>query len=140
MKKSLFILLFMIICTSLYARDWVITIKGIQDEKGGDLLLAVYPGEEGYMDRSKIIHHDSIPITSDKMTFVVKDLPPGEYAFAILHDENGDGEMEMGMIMPKEGFAFSGQKQPAGKPPKYRNAYVVYKGESLNSSAVMKYY
>ena len=140
MKKIQIFLIFCIVAGTLSANDWIITIKGIEYEKKGNLLLAVYLGEEGYMDRSKIIYKESIPVSSDEIQFTVKDLTPGEYSFAILHDEDGDNKMKTGAIMPKEGFAFSGKKQPAGKPPKYKNAYVTLDSEVVESSAQMKYY
>ena len=140
MKKILAFLIFCIVAATLSANDWIITVQGIKEEKNGTLLLAVYPGEEGYMDRSKIIYKESIPVSSDEIQFTVKDLTPGEYSFAILHDEDGDNIMKTGVIMPKEGFAFSGKKQPAGKPPKYKNAYVTVDSEVVESSAQMKYY
>lgn len=124
----------------LFAGDWVITIRGIYKEKEGNLLLAVYPGEEGYLDLSQIVYAEKVPVTSEEMQFAVNGLPPGEYSFAILHDEDGDDEMKKGAIMPKEGFAFSGAKQPAGKPPKYKNAYITLGTEAVYSTAIMKYY
>lgn len=139
-KRIILIFLFSIIASSLFGSEWIITIIGIRQEKKGTLLLAVYPGEEGYMDDSKIIHGAELSITDSELQFTVKDLPPGEYSFAILHDEDGDKEMKMGAIMPKEGFAFSGKKQPAGMPPKYKNAFVTLDSKVVHSSAEMKYY
>ncbi len=34
-------------------------------------------------------------------------LPEGKYAVNILHDENHDGKMKKGLILPKEGIGFS---------------------------------
>jgi len=45
-------------------------------------------------------------------------LPNGTYGIAILDDENNNGKMDYGLMMPKEGFGFSnyylsGMKRPA---------------------------
>lgn len=81
-----------------------------------------------------------VSVTDSELQFIDKDLPAGEYSFAILHDEDGDKKMKKGAIMPKEGFAFSGKKQPAGMPPKYKNAFITLNSDVVHSSAQMKYY
>lgn len=139
MKTTLFLLL-CVVAPSLFASEWIITISGIKQERNGTLHIAVYPGEEGYMNDNKIVYSNSVSVTSDKKQFIVKDLPEGEYSFAILHDEDGDNKMKMGKILPKEGFAYSGKKQPAGMPPKYKNAFITLKSAVNYSSAQMKYY
>jgi uncharacterized protein (DUF2141 family) len=139
-KMTSIIVLLCLFATYISASEWIITISGIKHEKEGNLFLAIYPGEDAYMNPSKIIGEDSQPVSSDTMQFVVKDQPPGEYCFAIFHDENGDSELNRGAMLPKEGFAFSGSKQPATRPPKYKNAYVTLDSELVKSSAQMKYY
>jgi len=42
---------------------------------------------------------------SSSVTFT--NLPKGSYAVNILHDENSDGEIEKGFILPTEGIGFS---------------------------------
>ncbi|HQW06252.1 MAG: DUF2141 domain-containing protein [Flavobacteriales bacterium] len=42
---------------------------------------------------------------SSRITF--EHLPPGSYAVNILHDENKNGKIDKGMILPKEGIGFS---------------------------------
>jgi len=41
---------------------------------------------------------------------IFKNLPKGKYAISILHDEDLDGEIDKGMILPKEGVGFSNYK------------------------------
>lgn len=42
---------------------------------------------------------------SSQITF--EHLPPGRYAVNILHDENKNGKIDKGFILPKEGIGFS---------------------------------
>jgi uncharacterized protein (DUF2141 family) len=37
-------------------------------------------------------------------------LPAGKYAVSILHDENGNGKIDKGLVLPKEGVGFSNYK------------------------------
>jgi uncharacterized protein (DUF2141 family) len=36
-----------------------------------------------------------------------RDLPPGKYAVNIFHDENNNGRIDKGLLLPKEGIGFS---------------------------------
>jgi len=47
------------------------------------------------------------PIIKDSSTVVFSNLPEGKYAINILHDENENGKIDKGFILPKEGIGFS---------------------------------
>lgn len=46
-------------------------------------------------------------INNNKASFIFTNLPEGVYAVNILHDENKNGKVDKGMILPKEGIGFS---------------------------------
>jgi uncharacterized protein (DUF2141 family) len=46
-------------------------------------------------------------ITNNSSTVVFKNLPKGDYAVNILHDEDEDGKIDKGWILPVEGIGFS---------------------------------
>lgn len=51
---------------------------------------------------------------SAKLTF--RDVPPGRYAVALVHDENGNGELDKNLLgMPKEGVGASNHHK-RGRP------------------------
>lgn len=57
--------------------------------------------------------------------FIIKDLPDGEYAFAVHHDENSDGKMNTNMLgIPKEGYGFSRNFKPKLSAPKFSDCSV----------------
>lgn len=47
---------------------------------------------------------------------------PGRYAVVIFHDANGDGDLNMGPLGPKEAFGFSNNVRPFLAPPMLRSA------------------
>ena len=54
---------------------------------------------------------------------VLKDVPAGEYAFAIYHDANGNGKMDKNLIgIPTEDYAFSNNALGKMGPPSYDSA------------------
>lgn len=98
--------------------DLEIFITNVRSGKG-HVSIALFKGETGFPENSEKAYLLQISeITNGKAKFEFKDLPPGEYAFAILHDENKDGIMQKNLFgIPKEGFGFSLNFKPSfGKP------------------------
>ncbi|MDP1744269.1 MAG: DUF2141 domain-containing protein [Bacteroidota bacterium] len=60
--------------------------------------------DEDYKQYFKILK-GKIQKGTAKVTF--SGLPPGKYAVNILHDENENGEIDKGFILPIEGIGFS---------------------------------
>lgn len=68
--------------------------------------------------------HEEIDKGTSKITFT--DLPPGKYAVNILHDEDENGEIKKGLILPKEGIGFSNyQSIGLSNRPKFSKAAFV---------------
>lgn len=66
-------------------------------------------------------------------------LPSGEYAIAMLHDENGNGRLDTLMGMPREGFGFS--RNPAIRlgPPRFSAAEFAVGTGSVDQIVRVKY-
>lgn len=50
---------------------------------------------------------EKVSITNGKSQCTFSNLPKGNYAVNILHDENSNGKIDKGLILPKEGIGFS---------------------------------
>ena len=46
-------------------------------------------------------------------------IPPGNYALAVLHDENRNGRLDTWVGIPREGFGFSRSPRVAFGPPRF---------------------
>ena len=58
-----------------------------------------------------------------KATVTFKNIPAGEYAVSIYHDENNSGKLETGIFgIPKEDIACSNNAKGKMGPPKYIDA------------------
>jgi len=57
-------------------------------------------------------------ITGNSSTITFNNIPSGKYAVNILHDENKDGKIDKGWVLPTEGIGFSNIKSisPFNKP------------------------
>ena len=67
------------------------------------------------------------------------DLPPGRYAVALLHDENGNGKADMTLMIPREGFGFSRDAALRMGPPKFAAAAFAVQGEAVTMPVRMRY-
>jgi len=80
-----------------------------------------------------------IPAKGTKQ-LVFKNVKPGRYAIALLHDENDNGKADRALgMMPKEGFGFSRDAKVRMGPPSFDAAAFEYKGEGKKMSIKMRY-
>ena len=56
------------------------------------------------------------------MVLEFTDVPPGTYAIALLHDENGNGRADRVLMVPREGFGFSRDAPVRMGPPSFDSA------------------
>lgn len=52
----------------------------------------------------------------------IEDVPPGEYAIAVIHDANGNARLDTMMGVPREGFGFSRNPRILFGPPRFKSA------------------
>jgi uncharacterized protein (DUF2141 family) len=71
---------------------------------------------------------------------IFRNVTPGRYAIALLHDENDNGKADRAMgMMPKEGYGFSRDAPVRMAPPKYVDAVFEVGGEDLSLAVKMRY-
>lgn len=79
--------------------------------------ISPFPGGEPAFSKEVSIEDRSSVIV------VFEDVPAGEYAAAVMHDENGNGEMDVNNYgMPTEGFGFSNEADASMGPPSFADA------------------
>jgi uncharacterized protein (DUF2141 family) len=76
--------------------------------------------------------------TEVKVTF--EDLPAGEYAVSIIHDENENGDLDSNAFgIPKEGFAFGNNAMGTFGPPSFDKAKIKLEGKPVQQVITLKY-
>ena len=74
------------------------------------------------------------------ITLTFKDVKPGRYAIALLHDENSNGKADRALgMMPKEGFGFSRDAPVRMGPPDFSDAVFEMAGEDRAMAIRMRY-
>ncbi|MEO0556603.1 MAG: DUF2141 domain-containing protein [Bacteroidota bacterium] len=96
-----------------------IDVEGLKSNDGS-VRIAIFDSEDTFLGEAR---EASIrPIVGRKSAWAVA-LPPGDYAIAVHHDEDGDGEMATGLFgLPSEPVGFSRGARIAFGPPKWRRA------------------
>jgi uncharacterized protein (DUF2141 family) len=88
-----------------------VKVEGLRNSKG--LVQYALYDQEGSLPDQKFKKYHQIrtsAISYGKSSTSFSDLTPGTYAISVLHDENKDGKIEMGFLLPKEGIGFSNYK------------------------------
>lgn len=93
----------------------------------GDVEIAVCDSPASWSGDAPSFRGDVSPIENGRAEFVFEDVPFGEYAAKLFHDENGNDRFDMSLIgLPKESYAFSnGARAYLGQPSFERSKFVV---------------
>jgi len=92
-------------------------------ESQGKILLAVYADDRSFLSEVtyRSVHHQVSQ--AGVVTVEVPDLPYGNYAISLYHDENNNGKIDTNfMKIPKEPYGFSNNVRGTFGPPKFRDA------------------
>jgi uncharacterized protein (DUF2141 family) len=94
----------------------------------GHVLISLYNSDEGYPDTpDKAVRKGKLIIKDNKAWIKFTGLPAGNYAVAILHDENDDQKMNTNFFgLPKEGYGFSNNVMGTFGPPSFEKASFSY--------------
>jgi uncharacterized protein (DUF2141 family) len=100
--------------TAASAGELEVTLTGV--EARGGVVLASVQTEDQFMGSQGVGAMQTIT-EAGTVTFVFRDLPPGEYVFSAFHDENGNWRMERDQdYWPLEGWAMSNGQALRGEP------------------------
>lgn len=113
-------------------------VQNLRSAKGV-LQICLTPRAESFPDcknDSRAITR-SVPASQTRIQF--DGLPPGNYAAAIIHDENGNKKLDTVMGIPREGFGFSRNPPIRFGPPKFDAARFTVSGASEPQRIKMRY-
>lgn len=128
--------LFMTLITGLFSSEnpqLTIKISNIEKIKG-EIKIGVFNKETNFLKESGTIKNYSIKVDKNSAIITITDLPKGEYAITMYHDENSDNECNRNFMgIPKEGYGFSNNFKPKFGPPKYKDCkFILSDDKTLN--------
>nr|WP_116216880.1 DUF2141 domain-containing protein [Allomuricauda sp.] len=106
---------------SLFSQNTIsVHIKNVDSTKG-HVNVAVYNSDDSFLSFDDVLKTETVPAHEGVVSLEIQDLPMGEYALAVFHDENANGKLDTNWLgIPKEKVAFSKAKMKAFGPPKYK--------------------
>ena len=129
MQKFFFLLLSILISFSYSEAqsnfNLQIKVKGI-DKVKGNIRVCILKSKKDFPEncwRAKVIK-----VEERKMTILFDDIPKGEYAISIFHDENKDAKLNKNFFgIPTEDYGFSNNPKIRFGPPDFKEcAFKVY--------------
>jgi len=114
-----FSLLFM--NTSSDKHTLTVTVSNIKTMEG-TLEIGIFDSGHRFLEEGQALRSISIDVNNHTETFVVKNLPKGNYAVTLYHDENGNKECDRNFMgIPKEPYAFSNNYRPRFSAPTFED-------------------
>ena len=122
MKAKMFLVMGVMMCLAQVsmAQNLKVKVPKVGALKG-TVYMSLFNSEESFL--SKPFRRDSVKVADTEFAIEFKDLPAGTYAVSVFHDENGDGEMNYGMMgIPQEAFGFSNNPSISVGPPSFEES------------------
>jgi uncharacterized protein (DUF2141 family) len=113
-----------------FAGDLEVTIRGIESEQG-QLMIAVLDSEGAFNGETPAVLSLLIAPRQGNLSFSTNALPDGAYGIRVMHDENGNGDMDSNMAgMPTEAWGFSNNAMGNFGPPTWTDIRFELWGET----------
>ncbi|MEL6543494.1 MAG: DUF2141 domain-containing protein [Myxococcota bacterium] len=118
-----------------------VVLNGVEPERGGHLGCALYSSEKGFPSETKnAVANVSAVGKGNKRTCTFTVNAEGNYAVAVLHDEDGDRKLDTNLFgVPKEGWATSNNVTHTFRAPNWDESKFVVKNPKTTVSLSMHY-
>ena len=134
MKRTRFLVVLALVVAALISRipaqtstnaTLTVRIVGARNAKG-KIRVALFRSAEGFPgDASKALRLENAPIDPQTLTsqIVLADLPAGQYALSVFHDENLNEKLDKNLMgIPKEGYGASNNPGRKMRAPTFDEA------------------
>jgi uncharacterized protein (DUF2141 family) len=116
-----------------------VEVQKLRNDRG-HLLAGVYDDPRGFPREGRPTREAKVTIHGGSATVEFEGLPPGEYAVAVLHDENDDGKMNFNWLkVPKEGFGMTKFTKLKMSAPSFDEAKFEYSGGDQTVAVIIHY-
>lgn len=127
------IVIFVSIISYAQTNTITVTVTNFKNNQG-KVMVGMYNGANAFM--KKTIYSKVGEIKANTAKVVFENIPDGEYAISLYHDENSNNKLDTGWFgIPKEGYGCSNDAKGMMGPPKYEDAKFQI---SENKSMVIK--
>ncbi len=109
--------------------ELTLSVSGIRSDLGR-VMIAVFDHAAAFQAREGAVATIRIRAQEGDLSLTLGNLPPGRYAVAAFHDENGDGRLDANLLgIPTEGHGFSKDAVGMMGPPSFADAALAVEGD-----------
>jgi uncharacterized protein (DUF2141 family) len=119
--KNIILVAFLLVRVILSAQVTIkVEVKGLKSNKG-QVMIGLYNSEKDFLKKT---YKGTVVLIKDKIaTVTFSNIPKGEYAVSLFHDENNNGKLDSNFMgIPREDYAASNGAKGFMGPPKYKDA------------------
>ncbi|QWX83834.1 DUF2141 domain-containing protein [Cellulophaga sp. HaHaR_3_176] len=120
MLRNFFFIIVLLPITLFSQYKITVKVENIKEAKG-DVCVALYNDSKTFLKLENVYKSEKTKALLKETTLFFDNIPEGEYAIAIFHDENSNEELDTNFFgIPKEDVAFSYGKLKTFGPPSYK--------------------
>lgn len=114
-------------------------------EKVDQLMISLFDQEEGFPSKKELCKEmRTLKVTGEEMDIEFTGLSEKEHAVAIIHDENGNGKVDLkkALFIPvglAEGYGASNGAKGTMGPPKFKDAKFPFKAPKTEITITLEY-
>ena len=99
----------------------IVNVTGVRNA-AGKVVIGIWNSKDGFpKERPKAFRQATVAIVNGTATTTFSEVPYGEYAVAVFHDENSNGKMDTRFPgIPIEGVGASNNRHPKFSAPSFR--------------------
>lgn len=116
-----------------------IGVEGLRSLKG-NLLVCIARSAAYFPDCSRDPEKRHLVVPATSAAIPLGEMAPGNYAIAIIHDENGNGKLDTFAGIPREGVGFSRNPAIRFGAPSFRSAEFTTAGSAVRQQIKVKYF
>ncbi|MEO1761327.1 MAG: DUF2141 domain-containing protein [Cyanobacteria bacterium J06629_18] len=117
-----------------------VRVDGLKNKKG-QVCLNIFAASKGFPNNSqRAVKSGCIKASKNPTIVTFSSLKAGNYAVAVIHDENGDNNLNRNAFsIPTEGFGFSNNPIIRTGPPKFNESAILVAGSNINIKVNLQY-
>lgn len=106
---------------------------GFEGEEGA-VMIRLSNSREDFEADDAGFRNAKVEASGGKATAIFEALPYGEYAIQLFHDENSNGELDIGWMGPEEAYGFSNDARGVMGPPDWDDAKFTLSAPELTTT------
>jgi uncharacterized protein (DUF2141 family) len=122
--------LWLLLASRAGAAELVVVIRGLESNAGelqievyGEAQRATFPYAERGVTADLRVSAKALAQPGKQASVSLGDLAPGRYAVSVIHDANGNGDIDLNLLgMPLEAYGFSNGVRPTLHAPSFDDA------------------